>query len=169
MGLIAGLAGMLGRFAGRLLNSSLGWATILLFGKVTGRKQTLLLGIALGAIVWVILLIGVAVPDVGAILLAAVPAPPFVSRDLIRLVMLVAAIVLPLLMGLAALFVMDAAQRPKGLALIASLVRGYPFALLLAVIIAMLAVVATIRKVRALAHRWEDAHVAIIVKPGGYD
>ena len=29
--------------------------------------------------------------------------------------------------------------------------------------------VALFRKVRSLAKRWEDAHVPVVVKPGGYD
>src|SRR5512142_360982 len=146
--LIVGLGDLLGRFAGRLLNSSLGWATILLFGKVSGRKQAVLLGIALGAVVWVLLLIGVALPDVGTALLAFVPAPSFVSRDLIRLAMLVGAVALPLVIGIAAVYVTDESHRPTGAGLGIALLRGYPFTFLLALTIAFLAVIAVVRKVQ---------------------
>ncbi|HYL40437.1 MAG TPA: hypothetical protein VET90_03945 [Candidatus Binatus sp.] len=169
MALIAGFAAMAGRFMGQLLETSLGWATILLFGKVSGRRQTVLLAIALGAILWVAALVGVVLPGVGTILIVAAPAPSFVGPDLIRLAMLAAALILPLVMGLGALFVLDREERPHGLGLVVSLVRGYPFALLLALTIAMLAVVAIVRKVVALSRRWEAAHVPVVVKPGHYD
>jgi hypothetical protein len=169
MALITGLVGILGRFAGRLLNSSLGWATVLLFGKVAGRKQPVLLGIALGALLWVALLIGIVFPDLGTALIAVVPAPAFVSRDLIRLAMLAGAIVVPLLIGVGALFVTEAERRPRGPALVGGLLRGYPFALLLALTMVLLAAVAIVRKIQSLVRRWEDAHVAVIIKPGRYD
>ena len=41
--LITTVAGVIGRFAGRVLNSALGWATVLLFGKVAQSRQILLL------------------------------------------------------------------------------------------------------------------------------
>ena len=47
--------------------------------------------------------------------------------------------------------------------------RGYPYAAVLAVVILFLLVVAPSFKVRAIAKRWEDAHIPIIVKPGGYE
>src|SRR4051812_33785255 len=169
MAIISGIAGVAGRFAGRVLNAVLGWATILLFGKVSGAKQTVVLLIALASVVWVVLVIGVLVPDVGTMLLAFVPVPSFISEDLVRLAMLAAAILLPLGVGIAALVVMDKEQRPKGLALVLSVVRGYPFTLLLAATIALLGVVALMRRLQALSKRWEDAHVSVIVKPGGYD
>ena len=83
--------------------------------------------------------------------------------------MLAAAIGLPLVVGIAALVVMDADQRPKGVALLVAVIRGYPFTLLLAATILVLGVVALVRRLRALSKRWEDAHVAVIIKPGGYD
>jgi len=169
MALITGLAGVLGRFAGRLLNSSLGWATILLFGKVSGRKQTVLLVVALASPLWIVLPVGVALPDVGVFLVALVPLPSFVSRDVVRLAMLVAALILPLAVGAAGIYLTEASERKRGVSFVPGLLRGYPFTLLLAITIAFLAVVATVRKLHSLIRRWEDAHVAVIVKPGRYE
>src|SRR5690349_10369089 len=115
MAILSGIFGIFGRFAGKLLNAVLGWATILLFGKVSGPKQTVVLLIALASIVWVVLVIGVIVPDVGTMLLAFVPVPSFISEDLVRLAMLAAAILLPLAVGIAALVVLDKEQAPKGM------------------------------------------------------
>jgi len=169
MAILAGLASVLGRFAGRLLNTTLGWATILLFGKVPQRKQTLLLLIVLGSLGWVALVVGVLVPDIGALLIAAVPLPDFIDEDWIRLAMLAGALLLPLAIGSAAVFVADAERRPRGAGLVKAVARGYPFTLVLALTIAILAGVATFRKLRAMSKRWEDTHVPVIVKPGAYE
>jgi hypothetical protein len=169
MALISGLFALVGRFAGRIVNASLGWATILLFGKVSGTKQTVLSLIALGSLAWVIVLLGVLVPAVAVFLLAAIPLPPFVDQTWIRIGMLVAAIGIPLLVGVAAIWVAEPAKRPKGAGLVVGVLRGYPFTLLLAVTIGFLAVIALIRRVVSATKQRQDAHVALIVKPGGYD
>ena len=41
MAILASLFAMLGRFAGRVVNALLGWATILLFGRVDARRQAI--------------------------------------------------------------------------------------------------------------------------------
>lgn len=169
MALISGIFAMAGRFAGRIVNSSLGWATILLFGKVSGSKQTVLSLIALGSLAWVIVLLGVLVPAVAVFLLAAVPLPAFVDETWVRIGMLVAALAIPILVGVAAIWVAEPSKRPKGAGLIVGVLRGYPFTLLLAVTVGFLAVVSLVRRLVSLAKRQQDAHVALIVKPGGYD
>jgi hypothetical protein len=169
MALISGLFALVGRFAGRILNSSLGWATILLFGKVSGSKQTVLSLIALGSLAWVIVVIGVLVPSVATFLLVAFPLPAFIDQTWVRIAMLVAAVAIPILIGIASIWIAEPAKRPAGAGLVAGVLRGYPFTLLLAITIGFLAIVALIRKLVSTAKRREDAHVAMIVKPGGYD
>lgn len=169
MALFAGLASLLGRFAGRFLNTTLGWATILLFGKVPQRKQTIVLLIVLGSLAWVALVVGVVFPDVGALLIATVPAPDFIEESWLRLAMLAGALLLPLVIGAAMVFVSVPDRRPRGAALITALLRGYPFTFVLALTIAILAGVVVVRKLTALSRRWEDTHVPVIVKPGAYE
>lgn len=169
MAIIGALFGLLGRFAGRLLNSTLGWATILLFGKVSGRSQTVLLAIALGSLVWVLTIAGIAVPDIATFLLTFVPLPDFVDQNVVRLAMLGLAVLIPLLIGIAAVGVADALTRPRGLGLVGGVLRGYPFSFVLAVTIGILGFVSLARKLGSLAKRWNDAHVPVVVKPGGYD
>lgn len=169
MAIVGSIFALLGRFAGRLLNSALGWATILLFGKVEAGKQTALLVIALGSLLWVLAIIGVAVPDVGTFMLAFVPVPDGVDEAWVRLAMLAIALILPIVIGIAALVMTEPSSRPGGAALVGGVLRGYPFTFVLALTIGLLAVVSLLRKLRSLARRWEDAHVPVIVKPGGYD
>jgi hypothetical protein len=169
MAILGSVFAMLGRFAGKLLNAVLGWATLLLFGKVSGSKQTVLLLIALGSLLWVVTLGGIIVPDIGTFLLAFVPVPDFIDEGWVRLAMLGLAIAIPLAIGVAAIYVTEPVHRPKGAALAAGVLRGYPFTLVLAVTIVVLAAVALFRKLQSVAKRWESAHVPVIVKPGGYD
>ena len=169
MALISGVIGLLGRFAGRLLNTTLGWATILLFGKVAQSRQVLLLVMVVGSLAWVAAVVGVLVPQVGALLITAIPTPDFIEVEWIRVAMLLAALILPPGVGVAAVFVTPAAQRGSPRDMAVNVVRGYPFTFVLALTIVVLAVIATVRKARSLARRWEDAHVPVIVKPGAYE
>lgn len=169
MAIITTIVGLLGRFAGRVLSATLGWATLLLFGKVPQSKQMLLLVIVFGSLAWVALLVGVLLPQVGLLLIAALPLPDFISEDWVRIGMLIGALVIPLLIGLAAVFVTNDRVKRTPAGFVFSVLRGYPFALVLTLIIGLLAVVGTVRKLRSLARRWEDAHIPLVVKPGGYD
>ncbi|HET7494047.1 MAG TPA: hypothetical protein VFJ80_01265 [Candidatus Limnocylindrales bacterium] len=169
MAIFGAVFAAVGRFAGRLLSSALGWATILLFGKVEGRKQSVLLVIALGSLVWVLVVIGIVLPDVGTFLLAFVPVPDWVDDDVVRLLMLGLAALIPLLIGFAAVTVTETSRRQRGLGMVSGVLRGYPFTFVLALTIVILAAVSSVRKLRSLAKHWEDAHVPVVVKPGGYD
>jgi hypothetical protein len=117
-----------------------------------------------------VLVVGVLVPDIGTLVLTFVPAPSWIDPLWIRLAMLAGALIVPALIGIAALFVTtpdDRPHDPRGIAV--TILRGYPFAFVLALLMAVLLVVATVRKLRSLAKRWEDAHVPVMVKPGRYD
>ena len=170
MALLAPLFAFIGRQVGRIVQMAFGWATILLFGRVPQRKQLLLAGVALGSILWVVTLLGVLLPDVGAWLIAFVPAPDFIAEDWIRLAMLVLAIVLPLAVGAGGLLLMDEADRPAGIGGKAvQVLRGYPYAAVLSLVILFLLVVAPIFKLRTIIKRWDDAHIPIVIKPDQYD
>jgi hypothetical protein len=167
--ILGSLFAVLGRFAGKLLNAVLGWATLLLFGKVSGSKQTVLLLVALGSLLWVVTLVGILIPDIGTFMLGFVPVPDFVDENWVRLAMLGLALLIPLAIGAAAIFLTEAERRPKRGGLVVGVLRGYPFTLVLALTIVILGAVALARKLRSLSKRWEDAHVPVVVKPGGYD
>jgi hypothetical protein len=169
MAIFASIFAAIGNQAGRFLTTALGWASTLLFGRVPQSKQVLLAVITFGSLVWVVLIVGVILPDIGAFVLAAVPIPNFIDQTWVRLAMLVGALVTPLLIGVVGLFIVDAADRPRGLGLVRSILRGYPLAFLLAFTLVFLAVVGVVRKVRTFARRWTDAHIPIVVRRGGYD
>jgi hypothetical protein len=169
MAIAAPIFAFVGRQLGRILTTLLGWASTMLFGRVPQNRQLLLALMTFGSLAWVALLLGVLIPDVGTFLIALVPVPDFVEEQWIRLAMLFGAIVLPLLIGGAGILIPDAADRPRGFELVKQLLRGYPLALLLALTLAFLAVVGTVRKLRSIVRRWSDAHVPMVVRPGGYE
>ena len=169
MAILAGLLGFVGRFAGKVLTTTLGWASTLLFGRVPGDRQIVLALITFGSVVWAALAIGVVLPYVGAYLVAAVPAPGIVSEDMLRLGMLIGALAVPAVVGIASIFVVEPARRPKGVGIIAQVLRGYPLSAALAVTLVLLALVGIARFVHHLALRWTDAHVAVVIRPGGYE
>ena len=74
MALLAALIALGSKFAGKVLTTALGWAATLLFGRVPADRQILLVGITFGSVIWLALLVGVLVPDVGTFLLLLVPA-----------------------------------------------------------------------------------------------
>jgi hypothetical protein len=169
MAIFAGLFAFLGRFVSRILTTTLGWASTLLFGQVPQSRQVWLAGLTFGSLVWVALLAGVIVPDIGTFLLGFVPLPDWVDEGLVRLAMLVAVLVLPAILGALTLKLTDPADRPHGRELVMTVARGYLLAPGLAVTLVLLAVVGTIRRLGSLVHRRQEAHVPVIVRPGRYD
>ena len=75
MAILATLFAAIGKQAGRVLTTALGWASTLLFGRVPHRKQLLLSLMALGSLAWVVMLLGIILPKVGTFLLTALPLP----------------------------------------------------------------------------------------------
>jgi hypothetical protein len=170
MAILATIFGVIGRFAGKLLTMSLGWASVLLFGRVPRDKQIFLAAITFGSVIWVVLLVGVLIPGAGVFLLSFAPIPGWVDDSWIRLAMLGAAVIIPPLLSAATLKLMRQEDRPKGAAAMAlHLARGYPLAAGLALMLVFLGVIGMARKVASLARRWSDTHIPIVVKPNGYE
>jgi hypothetical protein len=168
MAILATLIAAIGRQAGRVLTTALGWASTLLFGRIPKQKQLLLSLITLGSLVWVVMLLGIVLPSVGTFLLTALPLPGFIDQNWVRLAMLIGALGTPLLIGLGGLFIVDAGSRPTGFKAARQVLRGYPIAFLLAFTLIFLAIVGVGRKARTLARHWTDAHIPIVVHAGGY-
>ena len=77
MAFLAAIFGFVGRFAGRVLTTTLGWASTLLFGRVPQQRQVVLALVTFGSVVWAALVIGVALPEIGAS--SSRPFPPRTS------------------------------------------------------------------------------------------
>ncbi|MDP9483833.1 MAG: hypothetical protein M3P84_11515, partial [Chloroflexota bacterium] len=166
MAFLAALVAFGSKYAGKVLTTALGWASTLLFGRVPASRQIALAAITFGSVIWMVLLAGVAVPDLGTFLLLFVPSQGLVPEWGIRVAMLIAALVAPAIIGAMTLTLSPVAGR-RGIP--AAIFRGYPLTVVLAVLLVFLALLAIWRKGHSLVRRWTDAHVPFIVKPGAYD
>ena len=168
MAILAALFAFGSRFVGKILMTALGWASTLLFGRVPASRQYLLLGITFGSVIWIVLLVGVLVPDVGAFLLVFVPEQDFVSEEVLRLIMVIGALIVPAVIGALTLMLAAPVDR-SAKRVVESVARGYPLTVLLSVLLIFLAGLAIFRKAQSLAKRWTDAHVPLVIEPGKYD
>lgn len=169
MAVLAPLFAFAGRFVGKFLNMAFGWASVMLFGRVPQSKQLLLSAISLAAIAWIATLAGIVVPSVGTFLLAFVPRPEWIDEGWIRLAMLILAVLLPIGIGIGGLFLLDSSDRPSGMGRVLAVLRGYPYAAVLALVLLTMLIIAPVRKVRSIIKRWEDEHIAVVMQPGGYE
>jgi hypothetical protein len=167
--IIQGLLALLTRSIGRVLNTAFGWATVMLFGKVPEDRQIYLSVVTFGSVAWLLVVIGIAFPSAGTFLLSFVPLPDWVSRNVVRLVMLGAALVLPLIVGFVSLRMVDPEQRPKGGgATTVAVLKGYPYTFGLALTLVMMTVFAPAQKLRTLAKRWTTQHVPVVITADHY-
>lgn len=167
MAILAALFAFGSRFVGKILTTALGWASTLLFGRVPASRQYLLLGITFGSVIWIVLLVGVLIPDVGVFLLTFIPDQDIVPQDVIRLIMIVAALIVPGVIGALTLMLNAGDRSAKRIA--ESVARGYPLTVLLSVLLVFLAALAIFRKAQSLARGRTDAHVPLVIVPGKYD
>ncbi len=168
MAILAALLAFGSKFAGKILTTALGWAATLLFGRVPADRQILVLGITFGSVIWITLLLGVLFPEIGTFLLLLVPPQGFVPENVIRLAMLIAALIVPAIVGALTLKLRDeSAGSARGI--VVGVLRGYPVTALLAVLLVFLAGLAVWRKGTSLRRGWTDAHVPIVVASGAYD
>src|SRR5688572_25252472 len=169
MAIVQGLLALVTRSAGKVLNTVFGWATALLFGKVSEDRQIYLSIMTFGSVAWLVLAIGVAFPAAGAWLLAFAPLPDWVNDNWVRLFMLIGAIVVPLIVGMLGLKMLEPEQKPsdlKGKAV--TILKGYPYTLGLVLTLVMMIVFAPFLKLPLMAKRWESQHVPMIVEPQDY-
>ena len=127
MAIIQVLLAALARSAGRILNTAVGWATTMIFGRVPEKRQIYVSIMRSGSLVWIAVIVGIAFPSVRTLLLSFVPPPSWIDRKWVRLAMAVAAAVLPALVGTVSLLLRDPGERPTGSARLRTVLRGYPF------------------------------------------
>jgi hypothetical protein len=157
------------RSAGKLLNTAFGWATVMLFGRVSQDRQIYLSLVSFGSVIWLVALLSVAFPAVGTFLLSFVPLPEWVDRTWVRLAMLAAAIVIPAVVGVLATRLADPEKQPRGAGgFVRTVLRGYPYTVGMALTLVLMTVFAPVLKVRDLARRWTTQHVPVIVEPDDY-
>ncbi len=165
---IISILGLVGRAVGRTLASSLGWAGSLLYGRVPKDHQVYVEAMFGASVVWGLLVIFAVIPAVLLFVLSTTPFVPSLGASLLRGLLVAGLVLLPLVVGIASTRVPAAGQRPRGLAIVGHLLRGYPLTVLLAAMALFLPLATAVRRIGSLRRGWADIHIPIVVKPGGY-
>ncbi|MEA2661266.1 MAG: hypothetical protein QOH08_838 [Chloroflexota bacterium] len=163
---IGAVFAFIGRQLGRILSLAFSWATMALFGRVPEDRQLFLSLMAAASLVWPVMLAGIAVPSIATFLLAFVTIPEW-ADPWVRPVMLGLAILLPLAVGFLSTKLTN--DQPAGAERVREILRGFPYAAGLFVVLLWMMILAPLTNIRAMLRRWESDHVAIAVQPGGYD
>ena len=166
---LVSLFGILGRFAGDLLMSALGWASSLLFGRVPRSHQVFLVAMMAGSFAWIVAVLAVLLPSIASFLLSATPHPPFVNLRWLAAALLGAVVALPMLVGTAAFLVPAEGERVTGTKALLEVLRGYLLTPLIGGLLIFLAGVGITRKVRSARHGWVETHVPIVAVAHRYD
>lgn len=169
MTVIISLLGIVGRMAGDVLTSSLGWASSLLFGRVPRSHQSLVTLMLAGSLLWILLTAAALLPGLGSFLRTSTPVVSSADITLVRVAVMLAIAILPAGIGVAGYLAPSRGERAHGWGAIAQVLRGYPLAPVLGGMLLFLPAVGIDRKVRSVRRGWSDIHVPIVVKPGGYD
>ncbi len=159
----------LGRQVGRLLNTIFSWATTTLFGKVPKDRQTLLSIIAFGSVIWIVVVVGVILPEVGVFLLSFVNLPEWVPDWAVRVAMLVAALIIPAVIGFISTKITDPEDQPKGAkAIMQRVLKGYPYTLATSLALIMMVFFVPILRIRTMFKRWTTEHLPMVVEEQDY-
>lgn len=169
MVIFSGLFAVLSRLVGAVATRTLGWATVLLFGRVPQSKQRLLSFMALASIAWLVCVVAVVSPIVDRLIVSAIPRPGFVSGSWITFALLVGAVLLPAAVGLATMALSPEDDHREPSERVGAILRGYPYTAVLAATIVFLAAWAVVRNIRSMRRGWESVHIPMIVKPGRYE
>lgn len=168
MTVVVSAIGWLARIGGDLLTSALAWASSLLFGRVPRSHQIYLILMMAAALLWIVLLVSLLIPRIESLLLSTTPHPPLINAW-VGSGLIVGVFGLPLCVGLCGYLVPADGERPRGLAMVGELLRGYLLAPVICGLLVFLAGVGIARKVRSIRHGWSDTHVPIVVKEGAYE
>jgi hypothetical protein len=169
MAILQAVLALVFRSAGKLLNTAFGWATMMLFGKVPQDRQIYLSVIAFGSIAWIVAVLGIVFPSFATFLLAFVPLPAWVDRTWVRLAMLAAAAIVPLVVGFVSTRMLAPEQRPSGaVPNVVAVLKGYPYTLALALTLILMTALAPVIKMRTMVKRWSTRHVPVIVEAEQY-
>lgn len=169
MAIVQAILALLLQHLGRFLHTAFGWATSLLFGRVPRQRQYYVTAIAFVSLLWLLAAIGIAMPGVGAYLLAFAHIPKWVNPNWVRLGMLGSAVLLPAVVGVLALLLIEPQDRPKRAGGIArAIFKGYPYTLGLALTMLMMIIVAPLMKLRDLIKGWSSRHIPIVVDAPDY-
>jgi uncharacterized membrane protein YqjE len=163
--ILQALLALITRSAGKILNAIFGWAVHALFGRTTARDQTLLSALVGAAVVWPLLVVGIAAPKIAALALAFVPIPHAVPSWIIRAVWITLALAVPIALGL------TLAARSRALtreSTFEKVLRGFPVTLGLALAFLIMFVSVPVMRLISLARREKTADIPLMTDVHAY-
>jgi hypothetical protein len=166
MVLVQAFLSFLGRSAGKILNAIFGWAVVALFGRTSSRQETLLSAVVAMAVLWPLLLVGIAAPKMATFLLALIPLARSVPDSAVRIVWIALAAAIPMVVGLVV-----AAKAPPGTErepFVKRVLRGFPLTLGLAAAFAVMFVTVPALRIVSVLRGWSDEHVPLITQGDQY-
>jgi hypothetical protein len=167
MALLSAIISLLSRKVGDLLQAIFGWSIVGLFGRLPDKKKQTGLSVALIlSLAWPFLLAGIGAPRVAAWAVAFVPPHEFVGTGALRVVWLVLAILAPIGVAVLTRWVAPPEQKKGGLK--AVLVSSVPLTIGFAVSFLVTFVIVPTLKLAAMARRWRDDHVYVLIDRGAY-
>ncbi len=165
MFIVTGTITLLSRLVGGVASSMLGWATLLLFGRVPQAKQRLLDLMALCAVGWLLCVVALLSPAFEHLIVVSVPDTGLIDLTWIGFALFLGAFALPLGVGAATVLLADE-RRP--LHALGHLLRGYPLTVVLLAVIVFLAAWGIARSIRSARRGWTSLHLPMMVKRDGY-
>jgi len=165
MFIVTGTITLLSRLVGGVASSTLGWATLLLFGRVARAKQRLLDLMALCAVGWLLCVIALLSPAFEHLIVVSVPDTGLIDLTWIGFALFLGAFALPLGVGAATLLLADERRPVHALG---HLLRGYPLTIVLLAVIVFLAAWGIARSIRSARRGWTSLHLPMMVKRDGY-
>jgi len=166
---VTGTITVLSRLIGGIASSTLGWATLLLFGRVPQARQRLLDLMAMSAVGWLLCVVALVSPAFAHLIVSSVPRPGFVDLSWFGILILLGAVGLPAAVGAMTSVLAGDRDRHDPLAALGHLLRGYPLTLVLVGTILFLAGWSIARAVRTARLGWQSLHLPMYVKPRGYE
>jgi hypothetical protein len=166
MALLQALISFLSRSLGKIFSALFDWAVVALFGRVGGTRKTALSVLMAAAAAWPLLLVGVVAPKVAAFALAFVPLPRSIPANVVRLIWIALALLVPLGVGVAVRAQGGPAGRPESA--LRSVLRGFPITLGLAAAFAVLLVTVPVLRIVSGLRGRRDVHVPLVTTQESY-
>ncbi|HKZ08819.1 MAG TPA: phage holin family protein [Methylomirabilota bacterium] len=166
MAIVQGLLNLIFRSLGKIFSALFDWAVVALFGRVSGRRRTMLSVIMAAAAAWPLLLVGVLAPKFAALVLAFVPLPGTIPSNVVRLVWIALAVLVPVGVGVAVAIQGKSEQRHGSR--LRAVLRGFPITLGLAAAFAVLLVTVPFLRIASAVRGKRDVYVPLVTTDDSY-
>lgn len=156
------------KFAVRIFITFFGWATIIFFGKIPGKRSAYISIMAIMAFFWMILVIGIFFPEITQFVFGLFPEIIRQNRWIMRAINSLGVFVIPIAVGAISLL-MDTKAKKKGVSTFKQLFLGYYYTLDLGIAMFLMLAFAPIIKIRQYLRRERSSHTPIMMRNGEYE